>query len=193
MHRHGAPRGKCGACLHAERMRLDYLLSTGSTAAACARKFGLSADTVERHKKRHITDQYKASVRIGPFASESELRKLVAENSSSVVQNLQSIYSGLAARWLSCFESGADLMLVQLTKAMHHNLDMRARISRELAPPSTIVANFYNSPVMLELQKELLRVLAQHPQARRDVIEALRELERKAPPLIEVKADDRAA
>ena len=190
----GFRRGTCSTCLHAERARIDWLLCTGGTRSAVARKFGLSSDSVERHARKHISSEYRASVKIGPFKSEAELRRLVAENSASVVENLTSIYGGLASRWLSAFESGSDQTLTMLTKEMLRVLDMRARISKELAPPSTIVTNILSLPLFGELQATLLRVLGSHPEARREVILAFRDLERNAPPLIEVKADaDRAA
>jgi hypothetical protein len=67
---------------------------------------------------------------------------------------------------------------------------MRAKISRELAPaPISVVNNIFALPPVIEMQSTLLRVLARHPEARRDVIEAFREIEAKQPPLIEVRAD----
>ena len=39
------------------------------------------------------------------------------------------------------------------------------------------------------MQAELLRALARHPEARRDVVELFRRLERQPPQLIEIQAD----
>ena len=189
MPRRGDRRGTCSVCRSPSLVRIDWLLATGSTRSAVARKFNLSSDAVERHARKHISAEFRNAVAIGPYKSEAELRRLTAENSASVVENLAAIYGGLTSRWLSAFESGSDTTLAMLTKEMLRVLDMRARISRELAPPQTTVMNFFNAAPFLELQGQLLRTLAQHPEARRDVIAMLREMERKSPPLIEVKAD----
>jgi len=152
-----------------------------------ARKFGVKEESLRRHNHKHVSDAYRASVRIGPFKSEEELRKLLAENTSSVVENLHSIYGGLANRWLVNFENGDDDVLVSLTKAMHRNLEMRAQISRELSPgPSTVINNVFALPIFTDLQRTLLETLQQYPEARAAVIRALRDLEAKSPPLLEV-------
>jgi hypothetical protein len=86
-------------------------------------------------------------VRHDPCQRGNELRKLTAENSTSVVQNLASIYGALASRFLARCEAGADQALVSLTKEMHRNLDLRARISKELAPnPSMAINNVFALP-----------------------------------------------
>ncbi len=67
---------------------------------------------------------------------------------------------------------------------------MQARFTKELMPtPTTVVQNFFQLPIFGELQAVLLRTLAAHPQARAEVIRAFRDLEQRAPKLIEVKAD----
>ena len=182
-------RGECQTCRHPEIARINFLLCTGSTRVAIAKKFGLSRDSVERHTRRHISAEYRAACRIGPFRNEHELRRLLSENSASVTENLLSIYQGLSARWLSAHESGSDQTLVLLTKEMLRVLDMRARISRELMPaPSTVINNVVNLPVFIDLQNVLLRTLARSPEARAEVIRAFKEIEAKSPPAIEVAA-----
>ena len=179
----------CRCCAHPERARIDYLIASGATRRAVAAKFNVSADSVERHARRHISDEFRASVRLGPFKSEDELRALIAENSTSVVENLRAVQGMLSARLLIAYEAGADLALVSLTREMLRVLDMRARISRELAPPkSTVVNNVFAIPAVMDLQATLMRTLANYPEANRAVIAALREIEERSPPLIEATA-----
>src|SRR6516162_8587622 len=68
------PNGKCRACRHPDRGRLDFLLATGASHPSLAKKFGLTKDCVWRHNKGHITEDYRRSVKIGPFESEDHLR-----------------------------------------------------------------------------------------------------------------------
>jgi hypothetical protein len=88
----GRQSGFCKTCNHVERGRIDWLIASGATRRAIAEKFGLQYDGVQRHARNHISAEYIKTVKVGPFGSEAELRKLTAENSTSVAQNLASLY-----------------------------------------------------------------------------------------------------
>jgi hypothetical protein len=185
----GRQSGFCKTCNHPERGRIDWLIACGGTRRAIADKFGLPRDGLLRHAKNHISPEYIKTVKIGPFGSEAALRKLVSENSVSVVENLTSIYGALASRFLANLEAGADAMTVQLAKSMHDNLALRARISKELQTAPSMVVNVLNQPVILELQSRLLEVLTAHPAARAAVLRAFRDVERQPPQLVEIPGD----
>ena len=131
----GHREGKCTVCRHAERPRIDYLIAAGSEIKPLGQKFRLGASALYNHAKRHISTAYIRAIKIGPFESEEQLRKLCAEAGTSVVQNLDAIYGGLASRWLANFESGADNKLAQLTDRMLRTLELKARITKEVMPP----------------------------------------------------------
>jgi len=122
-------------CRHAERPRIDYLIAAGSEIKPLGQKFRLGASALYNHAKKHISPAYIRAIKIGPFESEEQLRKLCAEAGTSVVQNLDAIYGGLASRWLANFESGADNKLAQLTDRMLRTLELKARITKEVMPP----------------------------------------------------------
>ena len=66
------------------------------------------------------------------------MRRLVAESRAGVIENLKAIYSGLASRWLHAFEAGDDHKLSLLTGKLHVNLEMQARITKELSPGGSV-------------------------------------------------------
>jgi hypothetical protein len=122
MPRRGDRRGgkaQCTVCASPEHIRADWLLAAGATCRAVATKFKLSVDAVERHRKRHLSREFLASVRLGPWKSEEELRRLTAENSTSVLENLMAIYGALTSRFLAAHESGSDPTVALLSKEMH--------------------------------------------------------------------------
>ncbi len=189
-------RAFCRTCAHPEHVRIDFLLASGPTCKSISTKFRLHHDSVLRHRARHLSREFVASIKLGPFKSEAELRRLTAENSNSVLENLMALYGALTSRFLACHESGSDQLRVLLSKELHRNLELRAKISRELAPPSTTVTtNVFNLAPVLELQGALLRVLArpEFAAARAEVIKAFREIEAKQPPMIEIPATEAAA
>jgi len=181
----------CQVCKHLDRGRIDYLLVAnhgqhGHGTAALAKKFGVSRDSLQRHATNHITEEYRRSVRIGPFESEEHLRNLCAEASGSVLERFNAIYGGLSSRWLVAFESGNDDSLCRLSAQMQANLAMQARLTRELLPPGAhteIQNNFYLSPEIYNLQRRALAALRRHPEALRDFIRAMR------PPQAQILAD----
>jgi hypothetical protein len=175
------PNGKCGACRHPERGRLDYLLATGASHPALAKKFGLTKDSVWRHNKAHVSDDYRRSVKIGPFESEDHLRKLCAEAEVSVLDRLNAIYSGLSARWLVAFEAGDDAGLGMLSGRMMDNLTLQARLTKELLPPGAhgplTTNNFYLSSEYLTVMRVAEVTLRPFPEARDAFVRGLRDLD----------------
>jgi hypothetical protein len=174
----------CTVCRHVERGRLDFLIATGASLKPLAHRFSLRPSAIYNHAKKHVSDEYKRAVKIGPFQSEEHLRKLCAEAGGSVVDNLMAIYGGLASRWLVAFESGADATLSMLTTRMHQNLELRAKITKELLPPGpSSVTNIMLDPGYMRAVGRIAVALSPYPEARIAVATALRELGHGGAPL----------
>jgi hypothetical protein len=86
--RSGHRRSSCTVCRHAERTRIDYLIASGGTGTLkpLGPRFGLSSQAIYNHAKKHVSAEFRAAVRIGPFESEEKLRQLCAENGASIVE-----------------------------------------------------------------------------------------------------------
>jgi hypothetical protein len=181
--------GKCTACRHRERGRLDYLLALGDQVKPLAAKFKLTPSALYNHKKKHISAEYVRAVRIGPLESEEQLRDLCTRHGGSVIENLTAIYAGLVARWLAAFEGGDDQTLSALTHRLHKNLELRARLTHELMPPAANVTNnvLIADPQYLRVIGRLAQLLAPFPEARKRVAVGLREMD-LAHPQLEVPA-----
>src|SRR5712692_10075637 len=113
----------CKICAHPQRARLDFLCAQGAPIFPIARPFGVSKDSLYRHYKKHVSDEFKKSIVLGPFRDEAHLRRLCAESGTSVLDNLRTVYSGVASRWLVAYEAGADEKLALLTARLHQNLE----------------------------------------------------------------------
>ncbi len=190
--RTGHIEGKCKTCAHAERARIDFLLATGTPTKPLAARFGLAPSSVYTHYKKHVSADYKRAVKIGPLQNEEHLRQLCTENNSSVLETLKAVNAGLTARWLANFEAGADGTFADLTGHLRKNLELMAKLSHELALP-TSTTNIVNNVAIFE-HPEYLRALncmrdalKPYPEARKAVAAALRALGPE-PPLIEHQA-----
>jgi hypothetical protein len=192
--RPGHREGTCTCCRHPEVARLNYLAATGAPLKPLAGRFGLKSAAIYNHCKKHISEEYKRAVKIGPFGSEEQLRKLCAEAGGSVVDNLMAVYGGLASRWLVAFESGADPVFCMLTTKLHQNLELRAKITKELLPPgpSNVTNNILvGDPTFMRSIGRIAAALSPYPEARAAVAQALRELGHSGAPLqIEAQAND---
>jgi hypothetical protein len=107
---------------------------------------------------------------LGPLQSEEQLRRLVAESGAGVIENLKANYSGLASRWLHAFEAGDDHKLSLLTGKLHANLEMQARITKELSPGSVHIQNNY----LMSGVTTLLKILTPYPEAKRAIVDYYR-------------------
>ncbi len=171
----GVPAGTCKACAHAERSRVDFLIATGAEIAALGRQFGLSRSGLSRHADRHVSAAYKRTIKIGPHTSEEALRRLMAENGASVLENLNALYAGYAGRWMANLEAGADHAMVSMGREMREILALRAKISKEIAPPSHLSLHaHFADPRIDALRQALLEYAGAHPEARHDLAPVLR-------------------
>ena len=196
--RPGHREGRCKTCLHPERTRIDYLIATGAPLKPLAVRFGLTSSSVWNHAKKHISAEYRAAVRLGPFESEKRLRQLCAENGVSVVETLRAINAGVSARWLVAFEAGADDTFVSLTGQLRKNLELLAKLTKELVPPgpTTVVTNnisFFANPEALAAINALAIALRPYPEARLAAAAALRQFAATGgPPLLEAQSSEAA-
>jgi hypothetical protein len=189
--RRGQPTNRCTVCGHPERVRIELLLAGGGAShRAIARKYKLSHYAIGRHWNGHVSDERKVSLVFGPVERE-RLASRVAEESSSVIDHFRAIRSGLYDLYSKALEAGDGSTGALLAGRLHEGLNSIAKITGELANSSLIQNNTMNifvSPQFAELEAALVRALAPHPQARADVINALRELEARTvqpPPNIE--------
>jgi hypothetical protein len=177
--RHPRRVGKCSVCRHASRARLDYLAASGASLAPLAAQFGLKKSAIYNHASRHISEAYRAAIKIGPFESEEHLRRLCAESGVSVLDNLRAIYGGVASRWLVAFEAGADQTLALLTSRLQSNLELQGRLTRELMPTGgTINNNIIISDAVVRA------VMAMHPTPEQRAAFADYYRQRSAAPLV---------
>jgi hypothetical protein len=177
--RSGHREGTCKTCVHPERTRIDYLVATGAPLKPLAPRFGLKPSSLYNHSKKHVSAEYRSAVRVGPFESEARLRQLCAENGVSVVETLRAVNAGVSARWLVAFEAGADDTFISLTGQMRKNLELLARLTRELVPQPSVVTttnNFmlFEHPAYVQVIAALCMALRPFPEARQAVLATLR-------------------
>jgi hypothetical protein len=190
-------RTQCTVCRHSLVVQINWLIASGAPLKPLGPRFGLSSTAIYNHAAKHVSDQFKASVRVGPFATEEKLREICAENGESVLTQLRAINGAVAARWLNAFEAGAHDQFVDLTVQLRKNLELMAKLTKELVPPSTTVVNTNNFTLNAEYVQviaALSTALRPFPEARQAVRLALCQFNTtdQQPPLIETSPEEAA-
>jgi hypothetical protein len=124
------------------------------------------------------------------------LRQVCAENGESVLTQLRATNGAVVARWLVAFESDAHDRFIDLTVQLRKNLELMAKLTKELAPAQTNIALHaqvaigpFERPEYVDAIATIVGALRPFPEARQAVAEALRafEIARVGGPLIEAK------
>jgi hypothetical protein len=131
----------------------------------------------------------KAGYLAGPVQLQ-ELAERAATTGTSVLDHLQAIRTVLMGQLATMVEAGDSRAAGYLAGQLVKVLETIARISGELGDlAKSTTFNFTTNnvaimehPIVAQLQATLLRALAPHPQARADVVAALRSLNENAPP-----------
>jgi hypothetical protein len=183
-------RRKCMVCQHPDRWRIELLKAGGASLRSLAEKFGVSLDAVDRHWHKHVSAEMKASYLLGPVQLQ-ELAAKAAEQGVSVLDHLHAVRTVMMGHLASVTEAGDSRTAAIVAGRLTTLLEVIARVSGELgdlAKSTTYhitnnVALLSEHPAFAKVQATLLRALAPYPQARADVVAALRSLDSENAPV----------
>jgi hypothetical protein len=181
--RQALARRNCTVCQHPERWRVELLKAGGASLDSLAQKFGLSRDAIYRHLARHVSAEMKGSYLLGPVQLQ-ELAAKAADTGASVLDHLHAVRTVLMGHLATVTEAGDSRAAAHVAGRLTTLLEVIAKISGELgdlARSTTYnitnnVAVLQDHPAFAKVQASLLRALGPYPDARRAVVDALREL-----------------
>ena len=148
------------------RQFLQSALATG-TGLALVQGPLAAIEPIRRHGKAHISEEYRKAARVGPFQSEEELRRLVAESGASALDRFNALYNGHLSRWLHALEIGDDDTMTRHGALMGQLLAKIGVITKELTPSSahtSITNNLTLSPDYYVFQQRAAAVLRRFPE-----------------------------
>ena len=192
-------RDRCKICSHPEKTRIEALRSAGQTLNKLAAQFSVSKDSIWRHFRQHVSAESKAGYLVGAGRI-AELVQIAAEENASIVDYLKLNRSILMGQLHRLAQANDANGVASISGRLLDTLKAIGQISGEigdLAAKTTINIQhntvILNSAPFTELTMGLLRVTAQHPEARKAIVALLNDLDRKfsspAPvPMIEGQA-----
>jgi hypothetical protein len=176
--RKGEPSGRCQVCRHSERIRIELLIAGGAHHRALARKYKVNRNCFSRHWARHVSNERKAALKLGPLQHQA-LAAQVSEEATSVIDHFRAVRAGLYTLYDAAVTAGDRSGGALLAGRLLDCLNSMARLTGELASSPLIQTNnnIFLMPEFSAVQAALVSVLARHPTARAEVIRAFRDLE----------------
>jgi hypothetical protein len=155
----------CLACHHDDREAIDAALLQGTPLRALGRRFGLSKDSLHRHRRDgHIAGSLKV---LHGEKVEARARSLL-DRIEDVVARVERVAD-------SAEDEGKPALVLQAAKELRESIRLLGQATGELRDTPTTVVNVLQDPGWLQLRGTLLRVLDRHPEAKAEVVEALAE------------------
>lgn len=182
----------CGCCRHPDRVQIELKACEGASLTSISRQWGPSRFVIARHMANHVTPARKAEL-----AGTSVVADLVAE----AAREDRSLLDGyrlnrrIATNWLlACAEtgdsSGVNLMLARLNETYLGIAKLTGQIGQLSVSlhQHNVVNNFVGSPEFGELVAVTVGALRDFPEARRRVVDAIRDMSGDMAPALSLPA-----
>ena len=186
------PNAACRVCAHLERTKIELDLANGAHQKVIAERYGVSESSVSRHWRRHVDDERKLRLRLGPVPRMA-LSARVCEENANVMDNLKVVRAGLYQSLDLALQVNDGRLVASLSGRLHENLALLAKITGELAQSPLVQhntqINLTMSPEFARFQADLVRALAPFPAAYQAVIREFERIEAEATPLPALEHD----
>lgn len=153
---------RCSCCVHKRRDAIDHAIVGGDAYSGIARRFAVGADAVERHAAAHVSKAIAKARNVRDVA-----------HGASLIGEIIAIRDRAAELGRQAEENGDLRTALMAVRELTRNTELVARLSLEAQAGTAhdITAH----PVWHEVAAEIMSVLARHPEARREVMEMIRE------------------
>jgi hypothetical protein len=166
---------RCKCCNHAQRPAIDLAIACGVSKRLIAERHKISFQAVFRHAAAHLTPEVRAALATKIFQREGDMRRVLLEEGTSIVEALKAIRGPLFGLYLAAVDVGDGKAAANLAGRLHESLSLSAKVTGELTPHAAVsITNVLLSPDFMRLRAELLRVLARYPEARAEVAAVFR-------------------
>jgi hypothetical protein len=187
----GAARSgrECLVCHHPEVARIEFACSSGLRShRQIAAEYKLSRFTIDRHWNNHVSPQRKAEL-LGVPATIADMAAAAAKEDRNILDYLSILRSELLRLFMKAKEHDSLRDASHIAQRFLETIETIARLNGQLRQAGIVINNnavgvvnsgpqiVMNDPQVIKMQSTIIRALARHPEARADVIEALRSLE----------------
>ncbi len=175
------PGQRCKVCHHPRRAEIEHAIVMRVPQETVARKFGISHDSVQRHKTNHLNATSMAALMTNERPSAIDLEQLEQRESESLLSNVVMQRARLNLLSEEAAKHGDVRAGAMVERAVTGNLEFVAKLLGQLIQRHEVTrASILVSPDYLKLRAELLSALFPFPDAKKAVADALFRMERDA-------------
>ena len=182
-----ARRGRqCHACSHPRRGDIDVALARGMSCAAVAKRYPpLSVDTLQRHRKAHMSPILKATLCTNMALDEAELEEIRTTESKSLINHLVSNKASLYDALQTAYDVGDFHAIARLNNQLLKNIEMTAKLLGDWHTGTrTVNLNLAVNSQWIQIRADLTSALEAHPEAALAVAQVLRRIDVPAEPRV---------
>lgn len=184
----------CKVCSHPDRASIELGIANKVPIRVLGKRYGLSADSVWRHGQRHMTAELHSQLMIRGRMTPQDLENLRVTESEGVLQHLVAVRGRLYGLMDVAEQQGDYRAAAGIGSQIVKNMEVTAKLLGDIRTGTVNVTN--NLLVMPEfhaLRTTIMQALRAHPEARADVVMALRQLESPDVPRQETPEEREAA
>lgn len=174
---------QCKVCEHESRAQIELELANKVGGPTVAKRYEVSEDSVNRHRKHHMPPQLVAQLMQKGRVSPVDLETLRTNENEGLLQHLVAARGRLYKLADDCEDKGDLGAAVRAIGALHQNAALIARLLGQLNSGHTsITQNILIMPAYHQMRVALIKALRPFPEARDAVIQALHSVERDITP-----------
>lgn len=151
----------CKACAHPERDLMDECLVGGMSNREAGRRFGITKDSVARHRANHVSSALQATV-----------VEQTTQAAQSALARLEDLFSRVHRVLATAERDGKHSLVLQAAREMRQTAELLAKITGELDERNQVqvqVLNMTADPGWLAARTAMQEALAPYPDAARAV------------------------
>ena len=160
---------RCRVCHHPQVGEINYALASGVSGQAIAAKFNLSPSSVYNHARKHISATYRKVISSGVYCDIDAVLKACATGDAQSLDLLNAAISGTFNMWSQCFANADRAGMTQHVVQLRGLIELRSKITRELAPAQHYGAQINNILVTGDIST-LMRILEPWPDAKAAIV-----------------------
>ncbi|WP_062385925.1 hypothetical protein [Demequina iriomotensis] len=154
---------RCKVCTHPERGLIEKDITSGMSNTRVASHWGMSKDSVMRHKRAHLSAALKGVI-----------ARRDTESGTRALDRLEGLYGRAEGILDAATEEGKASMSLAAIKELRGIVELLAKLTGELDERPTVqVLNVSTSPEWLATRDTLMRALMPFPDAAQAVAQAL--------------------
>jgi len=172
------PGYACKVCLHPERPAIDVGLAEHRSIQAMKARFGVSLDSLYRHRRKHMTKEMLAKLASGSAYVVENLTELKTKESERLLANAVEVRRRLYANAEGAEKTGDYKAATASYAVIIRSLELIGKLLDQFkGRERTTVNQLLIAPDYIRLRGALLHALLPFPEARMAVAKVLRDLE----------------